>query len=189
MIPGIALILMCIVVFLAVPLEIAFVIQHDESSRRDITLVWLFGLIRIPLRDRPSTKPRRQSVRKSIPKSKRSRQRSALSLVQNVYFRKRFLKYARKLFRSIKVKTLDVQVRLGLDDPADTGRLWGLLGPLSSLFARCRKANIRIEPDFAAEGFTLQSHGRIRVIPLEIVMICLHFVSSPRVIHAIASRR
>lgn len=189
MITTIALLSLCLVLLLALPVEIIFVLQHEEASRRDVSLVCFFGLIRISLRSRSRKQTREKPFRKKPKKTKRSGQRKVLSLVRNAYFRQRVLRYARYLFRSINVRTLDLQVRLGLDDPADTGRLWGVMGPLSALLACCRHAKIRIEPDFAEEICFWESHGRIRVRPLQVILISLSFFLSPQVMYVLASNR
>ena len=181
----IALILLGAVMLLAVPVEITFDIENDEASRNEFALVWLSGLVRIPLRSQTSKKQPKKVTKKSPKKTGRRGQGKAWSLMRNASFRRRLFGYIRGLFRSIKIKTLDVQVRLGLDDPADTGRLWGVLGPLASLLAGIRNANIRVEPEFATEVFSLQSHGRISVIPLRVLWISSCFFLTPQVIGAL----
>ncbi len=179
-------ILLGVVVLLGVPVEIVFTIRSDETSQNDAAVVLLFGILRIPLRMRSGKKPREKIVNKNASKTKRRGGRKAFALVRNANLRRRFLRYIRRLVRAIKIKTLDVRVRLGLDDPADTGRLWGVVGPLASLFAGLRGVNIRIEPEFSEEVFSLQSQGRIRVIPLQILLISLFFFLSPQVIRMLA---
>lgn len=176
--------LLCIVVLLAVPVEIIFTIEYDEGRRNEFAVGWLFGLLRIPVKTRSS----KQSPEKVEKKTRRRGWRKVLTLVRNVYFRKRLFRYIRGLVRSIEIKTLDAQARIGLDDPADTGRLWGVLGPLISLIPKIPKANIRIEPEFAAEVLALQCHGRISVIPLQILSLSMRFFLSPHVIRALVSK-
>jgi len=178
-------ILMGVALLLAVPVELEFSFQNGETHCNYVSLNWLSGIVRIPLTGRADRKPKEQPARK---KKKRGRKRKSLSLARNVGFRRRLFVFVRRVVRAIRIKVLDVQVRIGLDDPADTGRLWGLVGPLSSLLAGIRQASIRIEPDFAAEVFSLHSCGRIRVIPLEVVVHGLCFLLSPQVIRAIAFR-
>lgn len=188
MLTAIALILLGMVLLLAAPVEIAFNIEHDEASRSDISLVMLFGIIRIPLVGHSGKERRKKTARTHRKKTKRRGNRKVMSLARNADFRERFFNYIRGLLQSMKIKTLDVQVKLGLDDPADTGRLWGVVGPLASVLAESRTARIRIEPEFAGEVFSLQSHGRISVTPLRILSNSLYFFLSPQVIRVIAFR-
>ena len=182
----IGLILLGIVMLLAVPVEIVFNIENGEASRNDVALVWLSGIIKIPLTARSSKKRQEKAAKKRKKKTRRRGQNRAWGLMRKASLRRRLLGYIRSLFRSIKIKTLDVQLRLGLDDPADTGQLWGVLGPLASFLSGIRKAKIRVEPEFAAEVFSLQSHGRISVIPLRVLWISSCFFLTPQVIRALA---
>ncbi len=182
----IALILLGIVMLLAVPVEVAFNIENDEASPNDVALIWLSGIIRIPLTADSSKKRQEKAAKNRKKKTRRRGKNKAWALMRNASFRRRLFGYIRDLFRSIKIKSLDIRLRLGLDDPADTGRLWGVLGPLASLLGGIRKANIRVEPEFAEEVFSLQSQGRISVIPLRILWISSCFFLTPQVIRALA---
>lgn len=184
----IALILLGIVAFLAVPVEFVFHIQHDETKRNDAAVVLLFGMIRIPLTARADNVSREKAVKIREMETRPHRQGKAYSLLRNAYVRRRLLRFVHGLLSAIKIETFDLHVRLGLDDPADTGRLWGIVGPLSSLLSGIRTAHIRIEPDFSAEVFSVQTQGRITVIPLQILSISLRFFLSPQVIRTLAMK-
>ena len=180
-----AIALALVVLCLAVPIEVSFDVQRGETSRTDIALAWLFGTIKMPLRARGSKTGREGVDAKTRQKNKR-RRRKAIALVRNADFRRRFLSLIQRLLRCMRVKSLKARVRLGLDDPADTGRLWGVLGPLAAIFATFRKAHISIEPEFTAEVFTLQGSGTVRVVPLQVLAIGALFLLSPQVIRALA---
>ncbi len=143
--------------------------------------------MRVPLIASSGIESPEKVVRHRKRTTKRRSQSKAFALLRNADLRRRLVKLVRGLLRAIKIKTLDLHLRLGLDDPADTGRLWGILGPLNSQLAGIRTANIRIEPDFAAEVFSLHSQGRITVVPLRVLSISLFFLLSPQMIRALAS--
>ena len=71
-----------------------------------------------------------------------------------------------------------------MDDPADTGRLWGVVGPLAALLATSRAMQVSIQPDFAAEVFEYQGRGYISVIPLQVLALLLAFALSPVTLRA-----
>lgn len=189
MLASIALFLLFIVALLALPVDMVFTIQRDEESRQDIHFDWLFGLVKIPLTGRATRKQEGKSVTKGRNTNRRGGRKKVVALLRNPHFRKRFLTYTRYLMRSTRIKSLDLHVRIGLDDPADTGKLWGVLGPITALLASCRHAHIQIQPEFASESFTLHRHGTIRLIPIWTIMIGFCFFLSPAVIRAIASDR
>ena len=157
-----------------------------STDYNDVAIVWLFGLLRIPLR--PEKEQNKPVAKNKAMRTKRFGWRKALSLLQSTSFRKRCFRYLRHVVRSIKFKKFDLQARLGLDDPADTGQLWGFIGPIAALLTGRSGGNVRIEPDFACETFSLHSHGRIRMIPLRILLICIAFFLSPEVIRVLAPK-
>lgn len=75
-------------------------------------------------------------------------------------------------------------MRLGLGDPADTGRLWAMVGPLSALVQNLRNAEVRIEPEFADPVFEFESHGRVLLIPIQFIFVIIAFALSPPSIRA-----
>jgi hypothetical protein len=74
-------------------------------------------------------------------------------------------------------------MRLGLGDPADTGRLWAVVGPLSAA-AQLRNAELRIEPEFADPVLELRADGRVLLVPLRFLIVAIAFALSPPTIRA-----
>jgi len=80
-----------------------------------------------------------------------------------------------------------MEVRLGLDDPADTGRLWAVVGPLAAILTLPVHARVAIEPEFACEALEVDGKGCIRIIPIRLLFVVLVFLLSPgtlRTLHA-----
>jgi hypothetical protein len=74
-------------------------------------------------------------------------------------------------------------VRLGLGDPADTGRLWAVVGPLCAV-AQLRNAELRIEPEFVDPVLEFHADGRVRLVPLRFLGLAVAFALSPPTIRA-----
>lgn len=192
MLTATVVILLGVVVLLAMPLGIDFAFDNEQAGRNRVTLA-LFSFIKIPLPTQfgKSSDDKRMAER---PKSNTERTASrrgssrSISLMRNADFRHRLWKFIGRLFRSIRINALDVQLRMGLEDPADTGRLWGLMGPLSVMLSQVKTANVCIEPDFTNKLFFLRSYGRIRIIPLRVIATTLLFILSPYVIQTLVSR-
>jgi hypothetical protein len=83
------------------------------------------------------------------------------------------------VWRAIHKKNVRLLVRLGLGDPADTGQLWAIFGPLSAMLASLRDIRIAIEPDFLDTTFEVDSSGTIRLIPLQFAILALGLLFSP----------
>lgn len=173
---------------LAVPLELAFSVRRHGGRREGRgSLRWLFGLVRVRLGgpgERVRAGPGRPASRR--PRRGGGGARRMLALVQVEGFGSRLLRLARDLFRRIRIQELSLRVRLGLDDPADTGRLWAVVGPLAALPGLRRVA---IEPEFAAETFELDGRGRIRIVPLRLLSVLLRFALSPVTLRAVYAAR
>ena len=86
--------------------------------------------------------------------------------------------------RAVRVHQLRLRVRLGLDDPADTGRLWAFMGPLAAAAHRSSGVQIRLEPDFTEATLAFEASGRLSVVPLRMLALVLGFALSPSSLRA-----
>ena len=112
-----------------------------------------------------------------------------MAAIRQAPFRRRMLRFVSDLWRTIHKKNVRLLVRLGLGDPADTGRLWAVLGPLSGMLARLRDIRVTIEPDFLDATLEVDSSGTIRMIPLQIAIIVFGLLFSPPIWRGIMSMR
>ncbi|MDH5638310.1 MAG: DUF2953 domain-containing protein [Nitrospinota bacterium] len=172
-----ALALLLIVALLAIPVEIAFNIQRRETFHIAVSIGWLFGVIRTPLPNNGS-KPS-SGQRKEKKGRKGGRGRKALSVARNSRFRRRVIRLLRDILGAIRMPGFTLRARLGLGDPADTGMLWGFVGPLVAVLTDVRSAVICIEPEFMYELFEFDCRGKVRVIPIQFVYIAILFILSP----------
>jgi hypothetical protein len=107
-----------------------------------------------------------------------------LALLRDTELRQRCARLLGDVMRAAHFSELELRMRLGLGDPADTGRLWAIVGPLSLLARRLRHADVRIEPAFMEPVLEFQAHGRSRLIPLQLLALAIGFVLSPVSIRA-----
>ena len=146
-------------------------------------LQWLFGLVRLQLaapRDEQSAPEEKQIEGSTKHKSKKARKKlKPLAALRQKAFRKRILRFACDLWHAIRTRDLYLRIRVGLGDPADTGQLWALFGPLSGLLANIEDASIELEPGFIDAVFELDSSGKISVIPLQMLYLVLGLLCSP----------
>lgn len=180
-----------LVALLAVPLEWTFNVRLQADERTaDSHIRWLFGLVKVRTTgsdDADSSRKDRSSKKPGKPKAKRRHSPVAALSVDG--FVRRVLRLVRRLLSAIHIHHLTLNARLGLGDAADTGRLWGFVGPLSVLLNQPRAARIYIEPEFYDEVFELQSDGRIQVVPLRMVGLMLGFLLSFNTLRAYRAMR
>ncbi len=180
-----------LVALLAVPLEWTFNVRLQAGERAaDSHIRWLFGLVKVRTTgsgDAESSRKARTSKKPGKPKAKRRHSPLAAMTVDG--FVRRVLHLVRRLLSAIHVHHLNLNARLGLGDAADTGRLWGFVGPLSVLLNQPRAARIYIEPEFYDEVFDFETDGRIQVVPLRLVGLMLGFLLSFNTLRAFRAMR
>jgi hypothetical protein len=172
---------------LTVPVDLAFSVQrHDGRQEGSGTLGWLFGLVRLRLgkpKVRAQAKPECPKIKRRH--RKRGGARHIMAMLRIEGFGWRLLRLAQDLLRRIHIRDLSLEVRLGLDDPADTGRLWAVVGPLSAILTLPPVTRVAIEPEFTSEVLEVDGKGRIRIIPIQLLFVILVFVLSPSTLRAL----
>jgi len=174
---------------LATPLDITFAIQQRAVFSGRVTLRWLFGLLRIrlpPSGPKKGPRPRKSRRGKRWASTSHLAHRS-LAILKSEALRRRILRFGLSVLRSFRRHDLDLRVRLGLDDPADTGILGGLARPAIALLRARPSAKVDLELNFLEPCFEADARGTVRVIPLQVAYVILTFVLSPTVLWAASS--
>jgi hypothetical protein len=175
---SLAVMLAAFLLVLALPVELSVRVRREAGKGAlQGQLRALGGLVRLPLsRTHRQRRPRRQQRQHRQRRHGRSRPRAVLR-ERDLFAR--FVRLLRRLLHRIRFEHLELQARVGLGDPADTGRAWAVLGPAGVLLAALPRARIRIDPDFTAEVFELDGSGRVRVVPLVLIAELLAFALAP----------
>jgi hypothetical protein len=180
-----------LVALLAIPVTVVFSVHRVKETEGYVRLRWLFGLVRFQLRlpraDRPGKRPECTPKRKAkAPRRarKKSKARGIVSLIRQSAFRRRCHKFVRDLLRATHARNLYLRLRIGLGDPADTGRLWAIIGPIAGLAQNLRSAMVRIEPEFMDPVFEVESRGQFRLLPIQLIALTAAFVLSPTMLRA-----
>jgi hypothetical protein len=166
---------------LAIPIEVDFRVS-GVPVKDDVRLAWAFGLVRVRL-GATATEPVHEAAESRAIEPERSskgRGRSnLLAALRQRDFRQALLQAARGLWRVVRKDDIRLTACLGLGDPAETGRLWALLGPLCGWLRSLDDVDIRIDPDFGAARLDFAGSGRVGVVPLEVLGIVLRLALSP----------
>lgn len=192
MLLAVAMALAGLLILLAVPVELTFKIGHTKKTDGQVNVRWLFGLVRFYI-DIPGTakpkKPKKKitryqskPVKEPRPHRGKSGSKNILSLLKQPIFRRRLYRFLRELLRATHSHDLDFRLRIGLGDPADTGRLWAFLGPVAAMTANIHSATISITPEFTDQVFEINSQGNFRLIPLQFIVLTTEFVLSPHIL-------
>lgn len=185
------LMLALLIALLAVPLTVAFSVHRIEKTKGLVRFRWLFGLVRIQLRIPRPAKARSgiepAPPKKTKPPRRRKRKGGAsgmLSLLGQPALRRRVFRFVRDVVRATHPRKLFVRMRIGLGDPADTGRLWAIVGPVAGIARSVRSAELRIEPEFIEPVFEVAAHGRFRLVPIRFIALTTAFLLSPTMLRA-----
>lgn len=180
-----------VVLLLALPMAVAFRIEGMQAFKGEIAVHCLFGRVCYRLQvpgggaPTPEAYPAVRAGRASTKPEPRKRQpRQVLALLRQAAFRQRIYRLAQDLADAIHLRRLRLNMRVGLGDPADTGCLWALVGPLQAVAQNLHGANVRIEPEFMDAVFEFRAQGRLVVRPLQLLFVVMGFALSPASIRA-----
>ena len=185
-----------VVVLLAVPVDLRVAVHYADALSVHVAIHWLFGLVRFAprfLRDKEPSRPDEPTAEQAPPApparttlEPRPRKSPGVSLTERALavlrskgFMQRLLRLQRDLVRQFRTHDFSLYLRLGLDDPAATGQLWGLLGPVTGLLAGCRQGSVTLVPDFSGAVCLADGKGVIRFIPLRVIYILFGFLLAP----------
>jgi hypothetical protein len=162
---------------------VAFRIDRIKEIKGQVSFHWLFGLVRfrigIPGAANAEPQHKRKPTKKTRKRKPGGNARGVFALLKQSAFRRRAIRFIKDVLRATHARDLYLRLRIGLGDPADTGRLWALLGPIAGIATNLRSAKVRIEPEFMDPVLEVESHGEFSLIPLQFIALATAFVVSP----------
>ncbi|MDE2825662.1 MAG: DUF2953 domain-containing protein [Gemmatimonadota bacterium] len=200
-------VLLSVLMLLAIPVTITFSVVRREDLSGRITFGWLFGLLRVTpslstgaARKRKRRRPDRTPAESDepggteAPSARTSADRKAdgkraswerlRRVLKTQGFVRGVLRFLRDMARCVRFVSLHVAGRFGLDNPCDTGRLWGTFCALTGFLHGADRVRLRVEPDFDEAVFELDGRGEIRVIPVTLFLPFIRFVLAPATLRA-----
>jgi hypothetical protein len=172
---------------LALPVHVAFRVEGVDGFSARVNLRCLFGLLRFGVELPAAAQARRQPRRARLPAARQAaarrsgagRAKQVLAVLRQAPLRRRVLRLGRSLLAATHLRQVRLRLRLGLGDPADTGRLWALMGPVSAWAQGLRQAQVQIEPEFMDAVLEFQVQGQARLVPLQLLLLTGAFALSP----------
>jgi hypothetical protein len=172
---------------MTVPVDLNFTVQRDIKFQGSASIGWLFGLVRIPLQSgNAKTRDARKSKhKKNVRSHHKPKGWHVGAMLRSQGFLSRLIRLMNRLRACIHIRQLRLMVRLGLDDPADTGRLWGIIGPLTLTIPVPARADVAIQPEFSGAIFQVDGEGALRIVPIVIIGSLIGFAFSPVTLRAL----
>ena len=175
-VPGLfGFLLLAAILVIATPMRVRFVGSYDQKLdlSAEVRIFWgLSPRLRIPiLRHRP--KPKRHAKPSSKRKAKPRRwikfkTEGAADLVASAG------DTLRAMFGRIQVEACRLSVAFGLDDPADTGLIYGLITP-AAYGLGSERCQVSVEPDFSCRRFAGQAEVELRFTAIAVVWPAIRF--------------
>jgi len=159
-----------ITLFLCIPLDLVFRANVEGRPKFNLRLIWLFGLITGELRQ-TRKKPEEKGVREyeGKPGDWIQRLRVTFEILQTKGLLKQLRNFITRIIRRIKVRDLTADLKVGLDNPADTGLLFAFIAPLNLVINYFLPHPIKIQPSFTGESFiTGYLYGEVRLWPIQL---------------------
>jgi hypothetical protein len=171
---------------LAVPLM--FVLDVERADRLNVRwrVRWLFGLVNVrSTKGLPESAAPARVGRQAQPSAKGRRRAPyvGLALLTTRGFVGRVVQLVVRLLQRVKLERFHVDAAVGLDDPVETGVVYGYLSPLLML-ADARGLDVRCRPMFAERGLRGNCGVTLHVRPISIAGTVVAFLLSPSVVRA-----
>jgi len=169
-----------LILVLSVPLDMVFHADVQGRPRFRLKLLWLSGLVSKEITRRKTPEEKKKAVKgKRKPGEGKRRLGDIFGILRTRGLLKRLTVLLRDILGCLKIRDLSADFRVGLDNPADTGLLFALIGPTTFWLGSSLPHQIRVQPSFADEAiFEGYSHGAVRLRPIQLVIPLLRFVSS-----------
>ncbi len=188
---ALASLVVVLISILCVPVDAVLTLDTAAERKFRLRLAWLFGLIS-PELGREKRKPKARQPRRA--KRKRG---IGLRTIWRILRTKGLLTKTKNLVRDVlsrvKIKEIAVNLRLGLDDPADTGLVFAVIGAVRPFIKLPRQYELAIQPSFSGQPFFQgYLHGVLRLQPIRLVIPLGRFIFSPtmfRVLRVLVSSR
>lgn len=175
-----------VILLLFVPIDLLFRAERRESTTSEITVSWLYGLVK--KRFAPGQKGDGKA-QEGIPAGrkrpgKRSWRRFFTTILGTPGFAGRLARLPADILRTFSIRSLDVQARLGFEDPAETGMACGALSAIAPGLRSIYPLDYSWEPDFTGKVFEGRAGGDLRIVPARTLWVLGRFALHPASIRA-----
>ncbi len=176
--------LLLLFLLLLAPVDLEGRMVWDNRSETRIRIGWLFGLVHKDLggeEEEGEREPPEDDEKKKTNKNKNKKRidgREVLQIIRIEGMPGRLEELVTGLIGALRIRFFRVHLRVGLADPADTGRLlgllWSMIAPLEAFFPM----DAKIEPNFYEEVFGAEMAGVVRVWPIRAAPPVVRFLLS-----------
>ena len=181
---GALLLLLFLLLWVPVTVELSI---RDVRARRLWVVSW-WGPIRVGASSPSSSLAKEPDGVRPTPTEGQSRSRKKEKRISSRRFRaalvsrelwRSLARLGRRLLATLRPRNVQLRLRFGLGDPAETGKLWGALSPLIVALTLLGAEQMELEPDFGQSSFELSGRATLRVVPAVVLGIALGYLFTP----------
>lgn len=180
----IAIILLVVVFLLVIPIDVQVFAERDRVFTSSVSIIWLFRVVRVRMHFTP-TYSRAEKARALTQRAFRLQADKVAQYFIIPELRIRTLRFLGKLLYTLRPQDVRIWARVGMNDPAETGWLCAVLGPITTFFS---PASIDIEPNFQQACFQFRASAHVRLIPAQLLVVFGDFLFSALLIQTVRSR-
>jgi len=187
-----------LIVVLIVPVDIQFAYSSHAFTASRTRIRWLFGLITFDVmnedrefdKDKKKQKVKLEEKKTFRRKVKKRNQRAfkpaiVLAVVGSRGFIRRVTLLIREIITVVEFKRMYCHFSFGLDDPADTGRIYGLLSPAIAFLHLVPRVRFSFNPLFDRVALETEINADVRIVPMKFVLAIFSFLFSIELFRAV----
>ena len=163
------------ILLLSIPFDLKFQLEVYGKPEFHLRVGWLFGLLAREIKPRPRV-PSKKPARRKLGLGRvlaGLRQASGFWRIKGLM--RQFWRFIRDIFRCFKIRKLEADFLVGLDDPSETFYLFALTEPFNRLWNHYQPYPVTIRPSFIEAAFEGYLQGVVRVYPITLIPPMLRF--------------
>jgi hypothetical protein len=172
---------------LSIPFDLACRFEFYGKAEFNLRWAWFFGLLSRYIKPGKGKSERPQARRKFDLSRILQRIRSASEFLRIKGLMAQFLRLVKRVFRSLKIRKLEVEFTAGLDDPSENFYLFAITEPFNQLINYIQPYPVSIRSSFVGPVFEGHAYGSIRIYPIRLVLPVAQFILSPPVFRLMRS--
>ncbi len=169
-----------LIAVLCVPIDMALHVDGHGMPKFRLRLSWLFGLV-----DKEITGGKKEAEAKRKPGKRSWGIRDIFEILKTNGLLRQSYGLVKGILSCLRIRNIVADLRIGLDNPADTGLLFAVIGPALAFLNPRFPHQIRVQPSFEEAVLEGYSYGRVRLRPIQLVTPFLKFALSPAAIRAV----
>lgn len=168
------------ILLLSIPFDISFRLEVGSETHFNLKWAWLFGLVSRDFKRVKSVRQKKRAFRRRFDIAATLRSvRTGRELFRINGLMRQLGRLMKRLFRVIRIRNLEADFLVGLDDPAETFYLFSFTEPLNRLLSYVQSFPVSIHPSFIEPVFEGYARGNLRLYPIRTVPPLIQFVFSP----------